>query len=86
MPPIDETRPVSSAYSARALFRSPVDEPGKFAAVNIDSAGSKVVCEPERRRVGTLLQSSPSSSTRVKSPPNVKLCEPFSQLNWSTIV
>src|SRR5688572_4822065 len=26
------------------------------------------------------------SSMRVKSPPNWKLCEPFSQLNWSDTV
>jgi hypothetical protein len=85
VPGIEETRPVRSAYSARALVRSVVDEPGKLPALNIDSAGSNVELNPRLTSV-TVFQSSIQLITRVKLPPNVKLCEPFSQLNESSIV
>ena len=41
--PIDETRPVSNAYSAAAVFRSPDVEPGKFTSLKMAAAGSKFV-------------------------------------------
>src|SRR5688572_13223542 len=83
--PIDVTRPVRSAYSARAFVRSPVDDPGKLAAVNMPSAGSFAVLKPSVM-AGTLSQSSAQSTMRVKLAPNDMLCEPFSQLNVLSIV
>src|SRR5688500_6123799 len=73
-------RPVSSALSARAFVRSPVDEPGKLVAVNMPSAGSFVVLKPSVM-AGTVSHASCQSLMRVKFPPNDMLCEPFSQLN-----
>ncbi len=43
---IEVTRPVSSAYSERALPRSAVLAFGKFVLLNIDAAGSLVVSNP----------------------------------------
>ena len=62
------------------MFRSVVDDPGKFPALNIDSAGSNVELNPRLTSV-TVFQSSIQLITRVKLPPNVKLWEPFSQLS-----
>src|SRR5688500_7930621 len=85
VPGICETQRVSSAYRARALVRSVADDPGKFAAVNMPSAGSFVVLKP-RLTAGTLSQLSAQSTMRVKLAPKDRLWEPFSKLNVLSIV
>src|SRR5688572_5648322 len=79
VPGRDETRPVSSAYKARALFRSVPDAPGKFVWVNIPRAGSFVVLKPKPTD-RTEFQLVMVFEIRVKDPPNFRLWLPLSQL------
>src|SRR6188474_2012331 len=83
--PMDVTRPVSRAYRARALFRSPLDEPGKFAAENMPASSAGSCAAMPKPMLGTVFQLSAQSSRRVKLPPNDMLCDPFSQLNVSSM-
>ncbi len=73
------TRPVSSAYSARAFVRSALAAPGKFASVNIAFAGSLVVSTP-RVICGTMFWFFIQPLVRVNDSPNCSECFPTSQL------
>ena len=86
VPAIDDTRPVSSAYSARALFEVAGRRAREVRRVEHGRApGRSCVLKPERRRSARSSSSSIQLVRRVKEPPNVKLWVPFSQFNWSSM-